>query len=88
MEKKAKGIIVKIIMNSVVTIRSLFLIPHGACKYTPSCTAYAEEALRTLPLHEAVVAIVKRLLRCNPLSKGGYDPVCLFRKGKQVIASE
>lgn len=88
MAKKAKDIIVKAVMYSVVIIRALFLIPHGTCRYTPSCTAYAEEALRTLPLHKAAVAIVKRLLRCNPLSKGGYDPVYLFRKGKQVIASE
>ena len=88
MAKKAKDRIVEAVMYSVVIIRSLFLIPHGACRYTPSCSAYAEEALKTLPLHRAVVAIVKRLLRCNPLLKGGYDPVYLFRKGKQVIASE
>jgi putative membrane protein insertion efficiency factor len=52
------------------------------CRYYPSCSAYAEEAIRELgPVRGAVLA-AWRLLRCNPFSHGGYDPVAaqtLFR---------
>jgi putative membrane protein insertion efficiency factor len=52
------------------------------CKYHPTCSAYAAEAIRELgPLRGSIVA-GWRLLRCNPFSKGGIDDVCdrtLFR---------
>lgn len=45
------------------------------CKYEPTCSAYAAEALRELgPLRGAAVA-AWRLARCNPFSHGGYDPL-------------
>jgi uncharacterized protein len=45
------------------------------CKYEPTCSAYALEALRSHgPIRGAVLA-AWRLLRCNPFSHGGYDPV-------------
>ncbi len=45
------------------------------CKYHPSCSAYAVDAIRELgPLRGLVVA-AWRLARCNPWSSGGYDPV-------------
>ncbi len=47
----------------------------GVCKYEPSCSAYAIEAIKVLPLHVALPKIVYRFLKCNPLSRGGYDPV-------------
>ena len=74
---------VNTMMHLLLIVRTLFLIPHGVCRYTPSCSAYAREALTTLPLHRAAIAIVKRLLRCHPLSRGGYDPVCLTQEGNR-----
>lgn len=46
-----------------------------ACRFYPSCSAYALEALDTLSWHRALVLIFWRILRCNPFSAGGYDPV-------------
>ncbi|HKD90803.1 MAG TPA: membrane protein insertion efficiency factor YidD [Terriglobales bacterium] len=46
-----------------------------ACKYLPTCSEYAAEAVER---HGAVLGSVKaawRVLRCNPLARGGYDPV-------------
>jgi uncharacterized protein len=52
------------------------------CKYYPTCSTYAVEAVRELgPVRGAIVA-AWRLARCNPWSNGGYDPLSerrLFR---------
>jgi uncharacterized protein len=52
------------------------------CKYYPTCSTYAVEAMRELgPVRGSIVA-TWRLARCNPWSNGGYDPVSerrLFR---------
>ena len=52
------------------------------CRYYPTCSAYAEQAIRTHGVLRGVVLASWRLLRCNPFSHGGYDPVSaqtLFR---------
>jgi uncharacterized protein len=45
------------------------------CKYYPSCSSFAIGALREHGLFRAVALAGWRLLRCNPFSDGGYDPV-------------
>jgi putative membrane protein insertion efficiency factor len=45
------------------------------CKYEPTCSAYAVEAIRTYGPLRGIALAVWRLLRCNPFSHGGYDPV-------------
>ncbi len=53
------------------------------CKYHPSCSAYAAEAIRSYGPLRGTILSVWRLLRCNPFSNGGLDPVAdqrLFRR--------
>jgi uncharacterized protein len=53
------------------------------CKYEPTCSAYAGQAIREYGILRGLVLAGWRLLRCNPLSHGGFDPVSaqrLFRK--------
>jgi uncharacterized protein len=45
------------------------------CKYEPTCSAYAAQAIREFGPVRGVVLAAWRLLRCNPFSHGGYDPV-------------
>lgn len=45
-----------------------------SCRYTPTCSHYAKEAIEKYGLWGAVMAIL-RILRCHPFAKGGYDPV-------------
>jgi uncharacterized protein len=45
------------------------------CKYEPTCSAYALEALRTFGPFRGAVLAFWRLLRCNPFSHGGHDSV-------------
>jgi uncharacterized protein len=45
------------------------------CKYEPTCSRYAVEAIRAHGVWRGLVLAAWRLLRCNPWSLGGYDPV-------------
>ncbi len=52
---------------------SPFLLP--CCRFTPSCSEYAIDAVRSYgPLKGSILALT-RLLRCHPWHPGGYDPV-------------
>jgi putative membrane protein insertion efficiency factor len=53
------------------------------CKYYPSCSEYAVQAIGRYGILRGSVLATWRLLRCNPFSHGGYDPVSeqtLFRR--------
>lgn len=47
----------------------------GKCKYYPTCSSYALECFREFGFIKALTLSLWRILRCNPFSKGGYDPV-------------
>ncbi len=54
------------------------------CKYYPSCSEYAAQAISRFGILRGLVLAVWRLLRCNPWSHGGFDPVenqGLFKPG-------
>ena len=51
------------------------------CRYYPSCSNYAVEALREHGAIRGLGLATWRLLRCNPFSNGGYDPVRPRHKG-------
>jgi len=46
-----------------------------ACRFYPSCSAYAAEALRRHGAARGTLLTVKRLARCHPYCEGGVDPV-------------
>ena len=48
---------------------------HNHCKFTPTCSNYAIEAIEIHGAFKGCVLTLWRILRCNPFSKGGYDPV-------------
>ena len=47
----------------------------GRCRYYPSCSEYAAQAIRRFGILRGLVLAGWRLLRCNPWSHGGFDPV-------------
>ena len=47
----------------------------ATCKYTPTCSQYALEAIEKYGALKGGLMGLWRILRCNPFSKGGYDPV-------------
>ena len=52
---------------------SPLLLP--ACRYVPSCSEYAMEAVERYGVLRGAGMALKRLLRCHPFVRGGYDPV-------------
>ena len=55
---------------------SLFLKSNGVqCKYEPSCSEYAKQAIKKYGTKKRSILAAKRILKCNPFSKGGYDPL-------------
>jgi uncharacterized protein len=61
------------------TIRGyqLAVSPHlpPTCRYVPSCSEYSYEAIEKYGLARGAWMGAKRIARCNPFVKGGYDPV-------------
>lgn len=53
------------------------------CRYHPTCSNYAIEAYEKHNFFYATLLTLFRILRCNPLFKGGYNPVPLTRREKQ-----
>ena len=47
----------------------------SVCIYTPSCSQYAIETIEKYNIFKSLYLIIKRLIKCNPMSKKGYDPV-------------
>lgn len=52
-----------------------YLYPHGFCRFKPTCSEYAYEAVERFGIIKGGLKALWRVLRCNPFSKGGYDPV-------------
>lgn len=48
---------------------------YSCCKYFPTCSNYAVEAIERFGALKGTGLAIWRILRCNPFSKGGYDPI-------------
>lgn len=67
----------KNILLAVIRFYRKHISPHlpPMCRYYPTCSVYAVEAIETHGALKGTLLAVWRLLRCNPMSAGGYDPV-------------
>jgi len=52
-----------------------WLKPHGQCKFYPTCSVYSYSAIEKYGVIKGGYLSLKRLSRCHPWSKGGYDPL-------------
>jgi putative membrane protein insertion efficiency factor len=65
------------VLTAPIRLYQRFISPlfPRRCKYEPTCSAYAVEAMRSFGPIRGFVLAAWRLLRCNPFSHGGHDPV-------------
>lgn len=49
--------------------------PKGVCRFSPTCSVYAKEAISKHGVLKGGYLAVKRVLKCHPFHPGGYDPV-------------
>lgn len=57
---------------------------NPCCRFTPSCSNYGIECFQKFTFFKALFLTVFRIIRCNPLSKGGYNPPPLSKIEKQL----
>lgn len=60
------------------------LSSHNKCRYIPTCSNYAIEAINYYGSIKGSYLAIKRILRCNPLYKGGYDPLVKEKKNEKI----
>ena len=67
----------KKVLLALIRFYRAHISPHFGpmCRYYPTCSVYAIEAIETHGAFRGGLLALWRLLRCNPLSPGGYDPV-------------
>ena len=81
---RGPGPLVRLVIAAIRAYQRVLSPALGArCRYHPSCSAYALQAVEGYGILRGCVLAAWRLLRCNPFSHGGYDPVSgqrLFRR--------
>ncbi len=65
----------KLLIKLIKLYQRMPLSSHNQCKYIPSCSNYAIEAIEYYGAFKGTLLAIWRILRCNPFSKGGLDPV-------------
>ena len=67
----------KRVLLAVIRFYRRYISPHlpPMCRYYPTCSCYAVEAIETHGALKGTLLAAWRVLRCNPFSAGGYDPV-------------
>ena len=74
--RPAHGVLVRLLLTGLRVYQGYFspLMP-SACKFYPSCSHYAYEAIELYGPRRGARLALQRLLRCRPLAPGGFDPV-------------
>lgn len=63
----------KILLKLIDIYQKMPLHSHSRCKYYPTCSNYTKEAITKYGVFKGTKLGIKRILKCNPFSKGGID---------------
>jgi len=68
---------IAVVAKALIRFYQLAISVHfpPACRYYPTCSAYAYEAIDKFGVFRGIYLATRRLLRCHPFHAGGYDPV-------------
>ena len=72
----AQGVPARVVV-SLLDLYKRFVSPllPPACRFSPTCSVYAREAIARHGFWKGAGLALRRLVRCHPLNKGGFDPV-------------
>ena len=73
----------KVLISIINLYQRMPLSSHGMCRFYPTCSEYAKESINTYGSIKGSFLAIRRILRCNPFSSYGYDPVPLKEKKKK-----
>lgn len=67
----------KTVLMALIRFYRFFISPlkPPCCRFTPTCSEYALQAIEKYGALKGSWLAVKRIIRCNPFCKGGYDPL-------------
>ena len=87
MKERAKRLLLSLIKGYQIYISGMH---PGCCRYQPTCSRYAMQAIDRFGVFRGSALALWRILRCNPFSKGGYDPVpeafpSIMKKKESII---
>jgi putative membrane protein insertion efficiency factor len=74
-QQPARSVTASTLKALITFYRALTLNSRPACRFVPSCSEYAVEALDRFGPRQAVPLVLRRLLRCRPRGPFGFDPV-------------
>ena len=72
-----------ILIGLIKVYQMLPFSSHSKCKFTPTCSNYGIEAIKTYGSIKGTILTIKRIIRCNPFSNGGYDPLVKENKNEK-----
>jgi len=79
----------KVMIYIIKKYKQAFSGKNPSCKYRPTCSSYAIQCYENYNFFYATLLAIWRILRCNPFSKGGYDPIPKYKKElKRQLAEE
>ncbi len=75
--KKTLILLIKIYQKTISPDHGFFRVffPRGVCRFFPSCSEYAIEAIRKKGSFYGLILAILRIIRCNPFSRGGWDTI-------------
>ena len=70
----------RILISIINLYQKIPFSSHSKCRFIPTCSNYAKEAIETHGVIKGTYLTIKRILRCHPFGKKGYDPVPLKKE--------
>lgn len=70
-----KKLLIWLITKYQKYISKWFTSKNINCKFHPTCSEYAKQAIHKYGVMKGSLVAIYRIIRCNPFSKGGYDPL-------------
>ena len=64
-----------LLINFYQKVISRYIFVGAHCRFYPTCSEYAKEAHEKYNFFKATFLTIKRILKCHPFHKGGYDPL-------------